>query len=77
MNKNWFSVGCSREYWTYTKSCWQSGLEIMFLLCTLRLVPEHFGFRKGTSTEDAIYQPTDRVFKPLNQNGMLEDFYAI
>jgi len=18
MNKNWFSVGCSREYWTYT-----------------------------------------------------------
>jgi hypothetical protein len=31
------------------------------------LVPEQLAFRKGKSTEDAVFKLTDSVFKSLNQ----------
>jgi hypothetical protein len=31
------------------------------------LVPEHFGFRQGSSTENAAFKVTDNVFKYINQ----------
>ena len=41
------------------------------------LVTEEYGFRKGISTEDAAFRPTDSVFKSIKQKCMLEDFSVI
>jgi hypothetical protein len=30
-------------------------------------VPKHFGFRKGLSTENAAFKPTDNILKTINQ----------
>jgi hypothetical protein len=41
------------------------------------LVPEHFGFRKSLSTENAGFKLTDNVLKAINKNCILEEYSVI
>ena len=41
------------------------------------LVTEEYGFRKGVSTEDAAFRPTDSVFKSIFKKCMLKEFSVI
>jgi hypothetical protein len=41
------------------------------------LVPEHFGFRKGVSAEDAVLKLTDSVLKSVNKKCILEEYSVI
>jgi hypothetical protein len=41
------------------------------------LVPEQFGFRQGSSTENAAFKLTDIVLKSVNQKCMLVECSVI
>jgi hypothetical protein len=41
------------------------------------LVSEEFGFRKGISTENAIFKLTESVLKSLNKKCMLVEYFVI
>jgi hypothetical protein len=40
-------------------------------------VTEHYGFKKGISTENVAFRLTDSAFKSINQKCMLEEFSVI